>query len=249
MLYSIVFLIILAISFLFSMLGLGGGMVYVPTLNWVGLPLKEIVIPLALILNVVTSISALLVYSKSKLVDWEGGTVMAGAALLMAPLGAFLSRSSPVKFLLVLFAAAVTVAAVRMVFFAAQAEPEELMARGKRFLVGGSAGTIAGLMSGMLGVGGGFIISPILMWMGYKTKKAAGTTAFVVMVSAASGFAGHLTEGKLDWGLTAIAVAAALFGAYAGALFMARKAKPNWVKSFYALVLFGIAIKLFLEVV
>ena len=78
-------------------------MVYVPTLNWVGLPLKEIVIPLALILNVVTSISALLVYSKSKLVDWEGGTVMAGAALLMAPLGAFLSRSSPVKFLLVLF--------------------------------------------------------------------------------------------------------------------------------------------------
>ena len=52
MLYLIVALIIFAASsFLFSMLGLGGALIYVPVLKWAGFPVKEVAIPLALLLN------------------------------------------------------------------------------------------------------------------------------------------------------------------------------------------------------
>jgi len=244
MLYTLIAVIIFIASFLFAMLGLGGGMVYVPVLKWAGLPVKEVAIPLGLLLNGLNTLLALIPYARNKLVDWKGGLAMATAAFVAAPIGAYISKYVPVKTLLILFAIAVLAAAIRMVGFAKQGEPEKLMSFKKRAILGVGVGAFAGFMGGMLGLGGGFIIAPILMWMGYRTKQAAATTAFVVTFSSLSGYLGHMAEGHFNWPLTIIVVIAVIIGSQLGGNFMSTKAKPKWVKTLYAVVLFAIAVKL-----
>ncbi|RMG64376.1 MAG: sulfite exporter TauE/SafE family protein [Calditrichaeota bacterium] len=244
MLYIIVAAIIFLASFLFAMLGLGGGMVYVPVLKWAGFPVKEVAIPLGLLLNGLNTLLALIPYARRKLVDWKGGLAMAAAAFVFAPVGAYTAQFVPVRTLLILFAIAVLLAAVRMTIFSRQPEPDEMMSLKKRSFIGGSVGAFAGFMGGMLGLGGGFIIAPILMWMGYRTKQAAATTAFVVTFSSFSGYLGHVAEGHFNWPLTIVVVMAVILGSQLGGNFMSTRAKPKWVKQLYALVLFAIAVKL-----
>ncbi len=246
MLYTIIAIIIFAASFLFAMLGLGGGMIYVPVLKWAGFSVKEVAIPLGLLLNGLNTLLALIPFARKKLVDWKGGLAMAVAALVFAPVGAFSAKYVPVDALLILFAIAVLGAAIRMVFFAKSPEPEKMMDLKKRSIIGSGVGAFAGFTGGMLGIGGGFIIAPILMWMGYKTKEAAATTAFVVTFSSFSGYLGHMAQGHFNWSLTIIVVIAVIIGSQLGGNFMSTRAKPKWVKSLYAAVLFVIAIKLFI---
>ncbi len=245
MVETIIFFIILAASFLFAMLGLGGGMVYVPVLKWAGFSVKEVAIPLGLLLNGLNTLLALIPYARKRLVDWRGGLAMAAAAFILAPLGAWAAQFVPVQTLIVLFAFTVFAAAIRMVFFARQAEPEAMMSLKKRSVIGGFVGGFAGFMGGMLGLGGGFIIAPILMWMGYRTKEAAATTAFVVTFSSFSGYLGHVAEGHFDWKLTIIVVGAVIIGSQFGGMFMSGKARAQWIKAAYALVLLFVSIKLF----
>lgn len=244
MIYAAVFVIISLASFIFVMLGLGGAMVYVPVLKWAGFSMKEVAIPLGLLLNGLTTLLALFPYARNKLVDWKGGFSMAAAAFIAAPVGAVVTNYVPADLLLILFAVAVVLAAIRMVFISRLPEPETMLSAKKRAVIGGLVGAFAGFIAGLLGVGGGFIMAPLLMWMGYKTKQAAATSAFAVTFSSFSGFLGHVAVGHFNWMLAALLIVAILIGSQLGSLFMIHKAKPKWVKQLYAVVLLGIAVKL-----
>ncbi len=244
MLYSIVFFIIAIASFIFAMLGLGGGMVYVPVLNWAGYDMVSVAIPLGLLLNGLNTLLVLIPFAKKKLVDWKGGAVMAATALIASPLGAMMSDKVPVNMLKILFAAMVVAAALRTLWISRRAEPETMMSLKKRSIIGFFVGAFAGFVGGMLGLGGGFIIAPILMMMGYKTKTAAATTAFVVTFSSFSGYLGHMTQGHMNWPLTIIVVIAVIIGSQLGGRYMTQKAKSKQVKIAYAVVLLLIAAKM-----
>lgn len=244
MIYTIVFIIIAIASFIFAMLGLGGGMVYVPVLNWAGFDMVKVAIPLGLLLNGLNTLLVLFPYARKKLVDWKGGAVMAVTALIAAPLGAMTSDKVPVPTLKILFAAMVVAAAVRMIWSSKIAEPEVMISFVKRSVIGFFTGAFAGFAGGMLGLGGGFIIAPILMMMGYKTKQAAATTAFVVTFSSFSGYLGHMAEGDMNWTLTIIVVVAVIIGSQLGGMYMTQKAKSKQVKIIYAVVLLLIAAKM-----
>ncbi len=249
MLYALLAVAFVGASFLFSMLGLGGALVYVPALTWAGFPVKEVAIPLALLLNGVTTLIALGSYVHARLVDWRGGIGMTAAAFVFAPVGAFASRLIPVKLLLGLFAVAVLVAAFRMLVMSRRPEPRELMPLRRRLIIGAAVGVFAGFMAGLLGIGGGFIMSPLLMWMGYETKQAVATSALAVTFSSFSGFAGHAAQGHFEVRLTVILALAVLVGAFAGSRFMVTRAKSSRVKQVFALVLLVIAVKLVVGVI
>ena len=244
MLYTIVFAIIAVASFLFAMLGLGGGMVYVPVLNWAGFDMVKVAIPLGLLLNGLNTLLVLIPFARKKLVDWKGGSVMAVTALIAAPLGAMTSEQVPVQTLKILFAVMVVAAAIRMILSSRKAEPDKMMSFAKRSLIGFFVGAFAGFVGGMLGLGGGFIIAPILMMMGYKVKQAAATTAFVVTFSSFSGYLGHMAQGEMNWLLTGIVVVAVIIGSQLGGRYMTQKAKSKQVKVIYAIVLLIIAAKM-----
>ncbi|MDA3780446.1 MAG: sulfite exporter TauE/SafE family protein [Bacteroidales bacterium] len=249
MLYTIVFFIIAIASFIFAMLGLGGGMVYVPVLNWAGLDMVSVAIPLGLLLNGLNTALVLIPFARKKMVDWKGGAIMAITALIASPLGAMTSNKVPVQTLKILFAVMVVVAALRMFWTSKKAEPENMMSLKKRSILGFFVGGFAGFTGGMLGLGGGFIIAPILMMMGYKTKEAAATTAFVVTFSSFSGYLGHMAQGHMNWGLTAILIVAVIIGSQLGGHYMTKKAKSKQVKVIYAVVLLLIAVKMFYGII
>ncbi|HYX05678.1 MAG TPA: sulfite exporter TauE/SafE family protein [Bacteroidales bacterium] len=244
MIYTIIFFIIAIASFVFAMLGLGGGMVYVPVLNWAGFDMVSVAIPLGLLLNGLNTLLVLIPFARKRLVDWRGGAVMAVTALIASPIGAMTSDKVPVQVLKILFAAMVVAAALRTLWASRLPEPDRMMSMKKRSIIGFFVGGFAGFIGGMLGLGGGFIIAPILMMMGYKTKEAAATTAFVVTFSSFSGYLGHVSQGNMNSGLTAIVVIAVIIGSQLGGRYMTRKAKSKQVKVIYAVVLFLIAFKM-----
>lgn len=147
-----------------------------------------------------------------------------------------------------MFAGVVTLAGLRTLVESGKGEPRQKAGQRKRVVVGSLVGGAAGFIAGLLGVGGGFIVAPMLMELGYPTKQAAATTAFIVTFSSFTGFLGHMAEGHIDVPLALLAVAAAIAGSQLGAWFMASKARPGWVRAFYGVLLLGVAAKLFFGV-
>ncbi|AEJ41857.1 hypothetical protein TPY_3705 [Sulfobacillus acidophilus TPY] len=237
-------LLIFVVSFIFAMLGLGGGMLYVPIFHWLGFNLKDVVIPLGLLLNGLNTLLALIPYGRKRLVDWKGGFPMALSALIGAPLGAIVAPYIPGHLLLILFSVLVLFAGIRTLMVAKRPEPGQAPSPLRRILWGSFIAAIAGFLGGMLGIGGGFLISPLLLWIGYRTKEAAATTAYIVTFSSFSGFLGHIGHMVISPAILTITVVAVITASLLGSSFMANKAKPEWVKLLYGLLLIGVSLKL-----
>ncbi len=243
-LLGLTFIIIWGASFLFAMLGLGGGMVYVPVMKWLGLDFKSVAIPLGLLLNGLNTGLAMIPYHKAKLIDYKGALPFALSAIIGAPIGAYTVQYMPTKTVLVLFIIAVLAAAIKVFISSKAPDKDNLIEFKKRLIYGGFSGALIGFVGGMLGIGGGFLAAPILMSMGYSAKRAAATTAYVVTFSSASGFLGHVAEGHFNLILTAVLVVAVLLGSQLGARFTVKKAKPKLIKRVYVVILLIVAIKL-----
>jgi len=235
--------LVFVVALVFSMLGLGGAMLYVPIFKWLELPLKTVAIPLGLLLNGATSLSAFLRYWREGLVDFRGGLPAAISAVIAAPLGAWCMAYVPRDALLLLFAV-VTALAGAYSFMAGAQEAAEPPSRQRRLLIGLALGSGEGFVGGLLGVGGGFIVAPVLMALGFPTKRAVATTSFIVTFASISGFAAHAAAGRLDATLTVLTLMAAVAGSQIGAWFMASRAKPAWIKRLYGGLLLAVAAKL-----
>ena len=239
---------VLVLAFIFSMLGLGGAMLYVPLFHIFGFDFKAVAIPTGLLLNMISTISASSVYLRSKMVDVKGAIPLIVFAFLGAPFGAYLTKMVPTEALILLFAIAMIFVGGRMLFVAASPEkPEEMMDARNRFLLMGSGGLVIGLIAGLLGVGGGFLFVPLMLAIGYPTKKAAATSSFVVIFSSFSGFAGHVAEGHFNCPLMISTAVAVLIGSQVGAKVMKEKMKAKWIKQLYAIVLLAVAAQLLLK--
>ena len=235
--------VILTLAFLFSMLGLGGALLYVPVFTWFGFEMKSVAIPTGLLLNGVTVLAATVYYLRAKMVDVRGSIPMIVTSLIAAPVGAILTRFVPTDTLKILFSLGMLIAGSKMLLSSSAAEPTELVPFGKRALLTGAAGLFIGFLAGLLGIGGGFLFVPVLIAMGYPTKQAAATSAFVVVFSSFSGFAGHVAEGHYDWRVMVIGLIAVVVGAQVGAKVMNEKMKGRWIKQIFGVLLLGVAIK------
>jgi len=239
--------LIFVFAIIFSMLGLGGAMVYNLLMVWFGYDFKEVVAATGLLLNGLTALSAAWVYYRKKMIDFAAGIPLTIAASLGAPAGAWITRFLPTRTLLWIFAFVVLFAGLRMLTQTQKAEPEGLRgSAGQRALLGSVVGFGVGALAGMLGVGGGFLFVPLLMAMGYPTRVAAATTALAVVFSSFTGFAGHLAVGHFDWTLMLWAGAAVVIGSQIGAHLMSTRIKPRLIKQMFAVVLLFVAGKLIL---
>ncbi len=86
---------------------------------------------------------------------------------------------------------------------------------------------------------------PLLMYMGYPTKIAAATSAFVVVFSSLTGFLGHVAVGHFDWQLMLAISIAVIIGAQLGSRTMATRMKPRQLKQMFGILLFFISLKMF----
>lgn len=244
MMIAIVAGVILLLAFIFSMLGLGGAMLYIPVFHWFGYDFKSVAIPTGLLLNGITALSAALYYLRARMVDVQGAIPLIISSFLGAPVGAYFTLLVPTRVLIELFALAMIVAGGRMLMVAGRPDGEAVMAAKLRLALMTVGGFGIGFIAGLLGVGGGFLFVPLMMAMGYKTKEAAATSSFVVIFSSFSGFAGHLAQGQYNWPLMVGTTIAVIVGSQIGARVMNEKMKARWIKQMFAVLLLGVAVKL-----
>ena len=130
-----------------------------------------------------------------------------------------------------------------MLFYKSKQKEAE-RSKGKQIVYGVSVGAFAGFLGGLLGVGGGNFIVPVLVWLGYNPKKASATTSFIVIFSSFSGFLGHATIGTISAPLLGLTAIGSALGTIVGAWLMTNKLKREQVRILIGIVLLGIAAKM-----
>lgn len=100
-----------------------------------------------------------------------------------------------------------------------------------------AAGTVVGLLTGFFGVGGGFVIVPVLVLaLGFSMPDAAGTSLVVIIVNSLAALATRLHGGVLDWRATVPFVVASLGGVLAGSRLAGRRA-PRELQRWFVVLL------------
>ena len=244
MLFIVAPLVVVVFSALLSMAGLGAAFLFVPFFYWMGVPLRE-AMATALLLNAISLAFASAVFIQGGLVRFRAALPIVIAAVILSPVGAWSSQYVPRDMLLWLFAGFLVFAGGMMLFYRPGVKP--LVGdgrRGREAAVGAGVGSFAGYLGGLLGVGGGNFIVPVLTWLGYDAKVAAGTTGFVVVFASAAGFLGHVSLGGLDPTFLIVTGAAAVVGALVGSWLARFKLSSAQLKRVIGVLLWLIAGKI-----
>jgi hypothetical protein len=197
----------------------------------------------ALLLNSIAMSFASYRFIRAKLVLRKVAIPIVVVATALSPLGAWVSQGLPRDVLLSGFVGFLLFAAFMMLFYKPR-EREVEQSRGRQLVYGVAIGGFAGFLGGLLGVGGGNFIVPVLVWLGINPKKASATTSFIVIFSSLSGFMGHATIGSMSYGLLGFTAVGSALGAMVGSWLMTDRLKREHVKLIIGVVLLGIAAKM-----
>jgi uncharacterized membrane protein YfcA len=146
-----------------------------------------------------------------------------------------------------MFAAFLVFAGAMMLFYKAK-KREQPLSRQVEIGAGMGVGSLAGFLGGLLGVGGGNFILPVLNGLGLDAKVAAGTTALVVVFSSLSGFLGHASLGGLDPLFIGIMAIMAAAGSIVGSQLMKTKVSSQQLKRIIGVLLWLIAAKMIFDI-
>lgn len=231
-------------AFVFSLGGIGAAIILIPILHSFGIPLS-VAKPVGLFYNTISLTGASITNIRNKRLDFKLGIPLIVFSFLFAIVGAYVSKYIVTKVILWMFIGFLVFSGLMFLFF--KNRKEKNFREDVPFISLSIIGTVAGLLSGMLGIGGGGIISPLLLMMGFNPKKITAITAFVVPFSSLSGFLTYWTLGSVDWKLLAITSLSGLAGATLGTTFMQKRLDPNVVKKILAVILLIMAIKMGLQ--
>jgi uncharacterized membrane protein YfcA len=181
-----------------GLLGVGGGLVIVPALAWLfatqgfaGATLMHFAVGTSLAVIVPTALSSLIAHHRRGSVHWTIVKQLTPSIVLGALAGAALARYLSSNGLAVFFGLFEIAVAVQL-FIGAQPA-------GHRALPGrpgmGVAGSVIGLVSALLGIGGGTLTTPFLLWNGIDIRRAVGTSATCGLPVALAGAAGFAIAG------------------------------------------------------
>ena len=226
------------LSILFSMGGAGAGVAIIPILNFLGLDFT-VAKAVGLFAGASTTITSSVMNIKRKAVEYSFVAPIAIMMLIFAPLGAYSSsfiNEELVKFffMLMLFYSA------SMMMFGKKKALFHATGKVTLFIVG----AIVGFLAGLLGVGGGNILIPLLALLGFEPKKVAVAVSFVVPFSALGSFFTYASYVELDWILLLCVALSAMVGGYIGNYMMHFKLEQKQIKKLMALILYGLALKL-----
>lgn len=233
------FILLFLIAFLYSSVGHGGASSYLALMAFYEIT-PEVMKPTALLLNLFVSLTSFIQYYRGKHFLFKLFIPLAITSIPMAFIGGTITVDpniyKKILGLLLLFP-------VMRFFFFKNAEPGEMKVQNLylSLLIGG----FIGLFSGMIGIGGGIILSPILLLLKWTSQKqTAAISALFIFVNSCAGLAGQFSKGihfSSDMVTFAgIAFLGGIFGAYFGAL----KFNQNILKQVLGSVLLFAAAKL-----
>ena len=236
--YALYFFLTLLFSTLFAMGGVGSAIGLVPIFSMMGMPLN-LAKATGLFINSASTITASVMNFFRGVLDIKFTLPLIIAILIATPIGAWLSqyiRKEIVEWILVAF---LIVSALLLLF----SKRETKVVYDKPwilFLIGGSVGVI----SGLIGVGGGALMMPLLILLGFDAKKTAYAISFVIPFSSLGAFATYLSFIDMDWVLLGVVTLAAIIGGYLGDFIMHYRFSAAQVKKLIAVILLLLAAKM-----
>ena len=232
------------ISMVLTMVGLGGGLIFSPLFVILGFAKSEAA-SASLFLNLIAAASAAYTYSRKKMVDFSLSIPLIVSSSLAAPIGSFLNVRIDLKPFLIIMAVVLSMAGVRMLMSPADEIERSDIAASKKVIAGIAIGACIGLMGGLLGIGGGVFIVPLLIYvLKTPTKIAAATSTFIVCFSSLTGFLGYASIAKINWLFILPAAVASFAGGQAGARIMSSRLQGKSIRTIFSVILFLMCIKL-----
>lgn len=244
---SIIFFITLGLSYFFALSGLGAAGLLVPIFHWFGLPINTAK-SAALLANTVSLSAATFDNFRSKRIDVKLGIPIIVCSFLFAPIGAYVSTYVEKNLIMGLFAAFLVFAGINALVPRGDQDKcdQDRYPKVVYLLV---IGIFTGFLSGLLGIGGGGVISASMLWLGCNAKKIAVITAFAVPFSSFSGFVAYAIGGHISLTILSTIGVAALLGGYAGNKTMHSVLPEKFVKYTIAFTSVFFAVKITYDLV
>jgi uncharacterized membrane protein YfcA len=199
-----------------GLFGVGGGIVMTPGVQvLLGAPaIVSLATPLPAIFP--TALAGALTYARRGELDARAATWLAVPGLAGAAVGAWLTDLVQTSLLLLITAGLLGWQALRIVRQGRRAR-QERSAEGSEAILA-VAGLAAGLISGLLGIGGGLVLVPFLAgWLGMPLKRALGTSLLAIVAIVVPGTIVHAALGNVDLGIAVALAVGAVPGARLGA--------------------------------
>jgi uncharacterized protein len=203
-----------------GLLGGGGSILAVPVLVYVlGFGMKQAV-PMSLVVVGTTSLVGAVNHHRSRNIRWATALAFAPTAMAGAFLGGRLGTAVSSRLQLMVFATLMLAAAVSM--YAGPAlwggtDPYAAPPARRPLVLVGLLGLVVGLITGFVGIGGGFLYVPALVLLGgLAMRQAVGTSLALIIVSCAAGLLGYVGRVEIPWRATALFTGLAVGGVVIG---------------------------------
>lgn len=234
-----IFFFFLLIAFTYASVGFGGGSSYLAILAIYALPFKEIRL-IALLCNIIVVTGGTIIFIRKKQTDWKKIIPVVMLSVPLAFLGARIKISQDTFF--ILLGCSLLVAGMLLWIKTKPADIENIKLAGKyHYINDGLLGGGIGFLSGMVGIGGGIFLSPLLNLLRWDTpKKIAAAASVFILVNSISGIAGQLSTLPADINFTRIIFLclAVFIGGQIGSRLGVSKFNPLIIRRVTALLVF-----------
>ena len=237
---SLFFLLLPVVAFMYAGVGHGGASGYLALMAMFLFP-PEIMKPTALLLNIFVAGIAFFAFKKRGHFKWKLFYPFALASVPFAFLGGYLVVDAAIykKILAVLLIFSI----LKMLGIIGN---ENVKFKEIKLWQGLAVGSVIGFFSGMIGIGGGIILSPIILLMGWgRMKETAAVSALFIFVNSVAGMSGYLIKGSSVSSYSFLLVGVALIGGIAGAYYGSGKMNNMQLRYMLAVVLIIASVKLF----
>ena len=226
------YILLFVVAFLYASVGHGGASGYLALMAIYSVT-PAVMRPTALLLNLFVSLTSFIQFYRGGHFKWKTFLPFALASIPLSFVGGMISVDSSIykKLLgiLLLFP-------IARFLFLPNADPSEM--KESKLVPSLIIGGIIGLLSGMIGIGGGIILSPVLLILKWTNQKqTAAISALFIFVNSLAGLAGQLTKGISFSADMYVYVAVAFVGGICGAYFGSLKFNQNILKNVLAGVL------------
>ena len=186
--YTLVILFFI-MAMLYASVGFGGGSSYIAILLLAGLAIEEVRL-IALICNIIVVLGACINYYRADLIPWKKILPIVLLSIPFAFLGGMIQLDGPIYKLLA--GITLVIAALLMI---KPVKENQIPLKNISMLERSTIGSGIGFISGLIGIGGGIFLSPILNILRWQTAKVISVTASVfILFNSVAGIAGQLTN-------------------------------------------------------
>jgi len=229
-------LLLLIIAFLYASVGHGGASGYLALMSLFAFPVSFMK-PTALVLNIVVSAISFYFYYREKKFDWKLFYPFAITSVPCSFLGGMITIET--HFYKIILGTVLMVAVLRLLGFFGKGNPN---LKPVNLPIALGIGAIIGFLSGLLGIGGGIILSPVVLLLGWATiQQTAAVSALFIFVNSIAGFFGFAAKGGTLPVSSISLLAVVILGGVLGGYYGSKKMNSITLRNVLAAVL-GIAI-------